>query len=58
MAQPTEAEVVELVNTSVMVPRKTQQAIRLLAARNERTMGAEIRAALESHVAEPEDEAA
>jgi len=47
----------ELVNTSILIPRRMQKQLRLLAARNERSMGAEIREAIDRAIAEadPED---
>lgn len=44
----------ELVNTSILIPRGTRRAIRFLAAHNERSMGAEIREALQRHIDEAE----
>jgi len=51
------AQVEELVNTSILIPRRMQKQLRLLAARNERSMGAEIREAIDRAIAEadPED---
>lgn len=43
-------DVIELVNTSFLIPRHIQRELRIMAAHNERTLSAEIRAALESHV--------
>lgn len=41
---------IELVNTSFLIPRHIQRELRIMAAHNERSLSAEIRAALESHV--------
>ena len=52
------AQVEELVNTSILIPRRMQKQLRLLAARNERSMGVEIREAIDRAIAEadpPED---
>lgn len=46
----------ELVNTSILIPRRVQRAVRLLAARNERSMGAEIRDAIDKAIAEADRE--
>lgn len=45
------SNVVELINTSVLIPEDMQQSIRMLAAGNKQSMGAEIRDALAKHIA-------
>lgn len=45
-----EGDVIELANTSFLIPLRIKRELRILAAHNERTLSAEIRAALAAHV--------
>lgn len=58
MKQSEKGNVVEVVTTSVILPLDLKRRIRILGAQNGRSMGAEIRAAMEAHLAANEKGAA